>query len=82
MPKPTTAPPPPQPPKYAGPVAKRVRAIQNGHNDYTIIEETFAGPPVETKVLKEHCPRISAEDRVRLYNEEWLGTNRFGSSGL
>jgi len=34
------------------------------------------------KVLKEHSPRVPAEGRVRLYNEDWLGLNRFGESGL
>lgn len=67
---------------YGGPPAKRVRAIQNGSNDYTLVEETFAGPPTSVKVLKEKCARVPAEDRVRIYNEEWLGLNRFGESGL
>lgn len=79
MAKPTT---PATPPRYDGPPVKRVRAIQKGHNDYTVIEETFEGPPTSVRVLKEKSPRVPAEDRVRLYNEEWLGTNRFGSSGL
>ena len=83
MSKPTTAPLPlKQPPAYAGPPAKRVRAIQRGSNDYVIIEETFAGPPVSVVVLKDGCPRISAEDRVRLYLETAMGINRFGDSGL
>lgn len=79
MAKPTTA---VTPTKYDGPPVKRIRAIQNASNDYTLVEETFAGPPASVRVIKEHCPRISAEDRARLYNEEWLGPNRFGSSGL
>lgn len=85
MPKPATARAPEAvkpTPKYDGPPVKRVRAIRMGSNDYTIVEETFAGPPVEVRVLKEKSPRVPAEDRVRLYNEEWLGLNRFGSSGL
>lgn len=83
MPKPATARPPEvRSQKYDGPPVKRIRAIQKGSNDYTLVEETFAGPPVEVRVLKERSPRVPAEDRVRLYNEEWLGLNRFGSSGL
>lgn len=79
MPKPTTA---QTPPKYDGPPARRVRAIRVDNNDYTIVEETFAGPPTSVRVLKEHSPRVPAEDRVRLWNEEFLGPNRFADSGL
>ncbi len=84
MPKPATARPPESKPtpKYDGPPVKRIRAIQVASNDYTLIEETFAGPPVSVVVLKEHSARVPAEERVRLYNEEWLGLNRFGASGL
>lgn len=84
MPKPATARPAPKPPeaKYAAPPVKRIRAIQVGSDNYTLIEETFSGPPTETRVLKEKCFRTSAEDRVRLYLEEKLGHNRFGDSGL
>lgn len=85
MPKPATAriqKDAPKEPKYDGPPVKRIRAIQVGSDNYTLIEETFAGPPVEVKVLKEKCFRVSAEDRVRLYLEEKLGHNRFGDSGL
>lgn len=78
MPKPTTAP-PPKP--YDGPPCKRIRAIQVESNNYTLVEETF-GPPIAVKVLKTNCPRISAEDRVRIYGEEKLGINRFSDSGL
>ena len=78
MAKPTTEP----SKKYAGPPARRVRAVRNGNNDYTIIEEIFEGPPTSTRVLKEHSPRVPAEDRVRLWNEEFLGPNRFADSGL
>ncbi len=81
MSKPATAN-PKQQPKYEGPPVKRIRAIQVSSDNYTLIEETFAGPPTETKVLKEKCFRVSAEDRVRLYLEERLGLNRFGDSGL
>ncbi len=83
MPKPATAQIPlKQPPAYDGPPVKRVRAIQRGSNDYVIIEETFTGPPASVVVLKDGCPRISAEDRVRLWLENDMGLNRFGSSGL
>ncbi len=83
MPKPATARPDVKPaPKYDGPPVKRIRAIQVASNDYTLIEETFAGPPVSVTVLKEHSARVPAEERVRLWNENWMGHNRFGSSGL
>lgn len=86
MPKPATArkevSSPKESPKYDGPPVKRIRAIQVASDNYTLIEETFVGPPVEVKVLKEKCFRVSAEDRVRLYLEEKLGHNRFGDSGL
>lgn len=68
--------------KYAGPPAKRVRVVRTGNNEYTVLEETFSGPPTSIRVLKEKSMRVPAEDRVRLYNEEWLGSNRFGESGL
>lgn len=80
MPKPATARPAPK--KYEAPPAKRIRAIQVASNNYTLIEETFEGPPTSVRVLKDGCPRVSAEDRVRLYLEEQLGLNRFGESGL
>ena len=84
MSKPATAKPPEvkPTPKYDGPPVKRIRAIQVASNNYTLIEETFAGPPVSTVVLKEKSARVPAEERVRLYNEDWMGLNRFGSSGL
>ena len=72
----------PEAPKYDGPPAKRIRAIQVASGNYTVIEETFTGPPTSVKVLKERSSRIGAEDRVRLYLEEALGFNRFGDSGL
>ncbi len=84
MPKPATAraPEAKPTPKYDGPPTRRIRAIQVASNDYTLIEETFAGPPVSVKILKEHSARVPAEERVRLFNETWLGFNRFGESGL
>lgn len=63
-------------------VARVIRARRLGHNEYALVEETYFGRPASVRILKENCPRVPAEDRVRLYNEEWLGTNRFGDSGL
>lgn len=67
--------------KYEGPPAVRVRAIRHGHNDVEVIEETFSGPPTSTRSLKR-CDTTSAMYLVRTRNEEWLGPNRFGDSGL
>lgn len=80
MPKPAMAPIPA--PKYDGPPVKRIRAIQVASNNYTLVEETFVGPPASVRIIVDKCPRISAEDRVRIYLEEKLGLNRFGDSGL
>lgn len=67
---------------YSGPHGRRVRAIRQGNNDYRIVEEVWTTPPDTVRVLKDSCARISAEDRVRLWLEEYLGHNRFGDSGL
>ena len=84
MSKPATAPAPKstQPAKPTAPPAKRIRAEQVGFNKWRLVEETYACPPTSVKVLHEGCPRVSAEDRVRIYLEEALGLNRFGDSGL
>ena len=68
--------------KYDGPPAKRVRAVKTGHNEYTVIEETFAGPPTSVKVLKEKSDGSGAQYRCRLWLEEYLGPNRLGGTGL
>ena len=65
MKKPATAPTPQPPPtpKYEGPPVKRIRAIQKGSNDYTLIEETFAGPPVVSQDYDIFCALIGAQRR-------------------
>ena len=85
MPKPSTARPatkskPTEAPKP--PPAKRVRAIKTGHNEYSIVEESFEGPPTSTKVLQSKTDGAGAMYWVRLWHEEQLGPNRLGGSGL
>lgn len=69
-------------PETKSPPVKRIRAQQVGFNKWKLVEETWESKPTSVKVLHEGCPRVSAEDRVRLYLEEALGLNRFGDSGL
>ncbi len=68
--------------KYDGPPATRVRAIRTGHNEYTVVEETFATAPTSTKTLAEKVDGSSAMYRCRLRAEELLGSNRLGGTGL
>lgn len=84
MPKPSTARTAPKKPdaKYDGPPAKRVRAIKTGHNEYTVVEETFAVAPTSVVVLKEKSDGSGAMYRCRLWAEEYLGPNRLGGTGL
>lgn len=72
---------PPEKPYDAAP-AKRVRAIKTGHNEYTLVEETFASPPTSVRVLKEKSDGGGAVYRCRLWIEEHIGTNRLGGTGL
>lgn len=69
-----------RPPKL--PAAKRIVAVQTASNEYTVIEETYDCVPTSTRVVKEKCARVPAEDRVRLWHEIALGHDRFGDSGL
>lgn len=81
---------PPKPPglqklearKYDGAPAVRVRAIRLGHNEYSVVEETFAERPTSTKVLAAKVDGSSAMYRCRLRAEELLGPNRLGGTGL
>jgi hypothetical protein len=61
---------------------KSVRAIQMAHDKYTVVEDTYESPPSTTKTLLSGVSRIVAEDEVRLWNENMLGFQRFGQSGL
>lgn len=86
MPKPSTARIGPEAPssttKLTVPPAVRVRAIKTGHNEYTVVEETWATAPTSVKVLKEKSDGASAQYRCRLWLEERLGPNRLGGTGL
>lgn len=91
MPKPSTARPVPAKPSLTkpstksfpeGPPAIRVRAIKTGHNEYTVVEETFATAPTAVKVLKEKSDGAGAQYRCRLWLEQHLGPNRLGGTGL
>lgn len=64
------------------PPVTRVRAVKTGHNEYTVVEETFSGPPATSKVLAEKVDGTSAMYRCRLRAEELLGPNRLGGTGL
>lgn len=61
---------------------KNVRALQLTHDKYVVVEDTYACPPTATKTLLSGVSRIVAEDEVRLWNENTLGFQRFGQSGL
>lgn len=79
--------PPPKPPvRTSAPVehgpARRVVVERFGHNQYRVVELTYAGPPVMRKVLQANVSRVPAEDEVRIWLETFLGDNRFGDSGL
>ena len=84
MSKPSTAPPKPSSPKsdYSGPPATRVRAVKTGHNEYSVVEETFSDAPSSVKVLATKVDNTSAVYRCRLRLEEMLGPNRLGGTGL
>lgn len=64
------------------PPVTRVRAIKTGHNEYTVIEETFEGKPSSTKVLQQKTSGDGAMYWCRLRAEELLGPNRLGGTGL
>ena len=73
---------PKRPAAYDAPPARRVRAIRTGHNEYTVVEETFDGPPSSSVVLKEKSDGAGAQYRCRLWLEQHLGPNRLGGTGL
>lgn len=70
------------PAAYDGPPARRIRAIRTGNNEVTLVEELFSGPPTKVVTLAEGVSTVGAMERVRIYNEDWLGHQRFGDSGL
>lgn len=87
MTKPSTAPTKPAAksppaPAYDGPPVSRIRAIKTGHNQYKLVEEVWDTPPTSVRVTEPKTDGVGAIYRVRLYNEEKLGPNRFGDSGL
>lgn len=85
MAKPEQKPTPQPQQKPAAPkvrTARRVRVERHGNNDYSVVEDTYDCAPTSSKVLKGHVDRVTAEYRVRLYLEEFLGPNRHGDSGL
>ncbi len=80
MPKPTTAQSKPQ--TYSGKPARRIVAVKTGFNEYDLVEEVFNCPPTETKVIQKGIDRGGAAYRVKLYNTELMGEDRYGDSGL
>lgn len=62
--------------------ATRVIVERLGNNEYRVVEETYDCAPTSTRVLQPRMARVPAENEVRLWLENFIGPDRFGSSGL
>ena len=84
MPKPTPekapAAPETRPPPRAFTV-RDVRTIEHGNGVVETIEVVFRGVPSSTRTLSKSGREVAMQD-VRLYEENKLGPDRLGDSGL
>jgi hypothetical protein len=64
------------------PPITRMRAVKTGHNEYTLLRETWTSPPDATETVVTKVDGVSAQYRCRLHLEEQLGPNRLGGTGL
>lgn len=64
------------------PPITRMRAVKTGHNEYTLLLETWSSPPDKTETVVAKVDGVSAQYRCRLHLEEQMGPNRLGGTGL
>lgn len=63
------------------PTAVSLRMQYIGGGDWELIEDTWASPPTNSRVVKRG-PRSVLGDFARLWHEEYMGTGRTGKLPL
>lgn len=81
MPKPTPEKAPEARPPPRAFTVRDVRAIEHGGGVVELVEVTYRGVPSSTRSLYKGAREVVMQD-VRLYEENKLGPDRLGDSGL
>lgn len=81
MPKPTSEKAAEPRPAARAFTVRDVRAVEHGNGEVELVEVTYRGVPSSVRTLARG-PRVALMADVRLYQENKLGPDRYGDSGL